>query len=82
MHVKIKYCTHVFMTTPTVFDNSSISKWLFVLIQNPSHSEGPLMSMLLGSECVAQGPGGLVILGSDAPFPPAGALRTQHASAQ
>lgn len=28
------YCTHAF------FDNPSISKWLFVLTQNPSNSEG------------------------------------------
>ncbi len=56
-----QYCTHAF------FDNPSISKWLFVLTQNPSNSEGTLMQ-LLGSECVAQDPGGLLILGSETTY--------------
>lgn len=53
------YCTHAF------FDNPSISKRLFVFTQNPSYSEGTLMSTLLGSECVAQEPGVLVIMDSE-----------------
>ena len=51
-----------------LFDNFSNSKWLFVLTQNRRHSEGPLISTLLGSEFVAQGPGGLVILGPETTY--------------
>ena len=57
--MKIKYCTH------HLYDNTSISQQLFLLTQNQSHSEGKLTSTFFGRGYVAQGPGGLVILGSE-----------------